>query len=283
MAASIAPGTVIGAVHLVVRDLERSLAFYQDRLGFRVLDRDGDTARLGADRSSLLVLAERRDAPRVTGTTGLYHFAVLVPSRVALGQVLSHLLATRTPMRGASDHGVSEALYLDDPEGNGIEIYRDRPRAEWPREGEKLAMATEPLDLDSLVAEPDTGTWSGLPSGTVIGHVHLRVADIGRAEAFYCDVLGFELMQRYGPSASFVSAGGYHHHIGFNTWGGAGAKPPPDGAAGLRHFDVVLPDDVERQRLLERLRGAGVELGSTPAGPLVRDPSGNAIVLAAAA
>ena len=287
MADSIHPATAIGAVHLAVRDLERALAFYRERLGFAVQRREGNVAQLGAGGAALVVLVEEPDARTVRGTTGLYHFAVLLPSRPALAEVLRHLGRKNTPLHGASDHRVSEALYLADPEGNGIEIYRDRPRAEWPREGSRIAMATDALDVDDLLAEPvpvpaSAGGDGALPPGTLIGHVHLRVADIAAAEAFYCDVLGFDLTTRYGPSASFVSAGGYHHHIGFNTWAGQGAPPPPPDATGLRHFEVRLPDEAARERVVERLRAAGAATSRVPTGLLVRDPSRNGILLTVA-
>lgn len=278
---SIHPAATIGAVHLTVQDLGRAVAFYQERLGLAVLERSSPGARLGAGGRELLVLTHQRAARVVRGTTGLYHFAILVPSRPALARALLHLGETGTPLRGASDHLVSEALYLDDPEGNGIEIYRDRPRAEWPREDGGIRMATSPLDLDGLVAEAadGDGDGKGMPAGTVIGHVHLRVAEIAAAEAFYCDVLGFDLVTRYGESASFVSAGGYHHHVGFNTWQSRGAPPPPQDATGLRHFELRLPDDAARRALVERLGAASVAITETTEGPLVRDPSMNGILL----
>lgn len=205
--------------------------------------------------------------------------AILVPSRPALAAALRHLLRSKTQLTGASDHGVSEALYLSDPEGNGIEIYRDRPRSEWQRQGEGIAMRTEALDVAGLLAEPDEGTVAGVPPGTRIGHVHLRVADLEAALTFYRDILGFDLTARYGAAAAFVSAGGYHHHIGFNTWQTLGAPAPPTGAAGLSHFEIRLPDDAARARVIERVRSSGGAVEQTPDGSLVRDPSGNAIVL----
>jgi len=204
---------------------------------------------------------------------------VLVPSRGALAVALRQLAETRTPLAGASDHGVSEALYLSDPEGNGIEIYRDRPRDEWPWRDGRLAMGTRRLALESLIAEAETGVTGDLPEGTVIGHVHLRVADVAAAEVFYGDVLGFSLMQRYGDSASFVSAGGYHHHIAFNTWESLGASPAAPDSAGLDHFELLLPDETARAQVVERLAKRGSAIGATPLGPSIRDPSGNALVL----
>ena len=290
MSDPIHPDTHIGAIHLTVRDLGRALAYYQERIGLHLHDREGGTARLGVPGRELLVLAENPSARPARGTTGLYHFALLTPSRFELARALSRLIETRTEMTGASDHGVSEALYLSDPEGNGIEIYRDRERSEWPRQGGRLAMTTEGLDLRDLLAEltrPQAATEGtepsgGLPSGTTMGHVHLHVSHLGPAEALYVDTLGLGLMQRYGPSALFVSAGGYHHHVGLNTWQGAGAPPPPEDATGLRLFEIVLPDEEEVGRLRARLEGAGVPVEIRAEGTFFRDPSRNGILLRAA-
>jgi catechol 2,3-dioxygenase len=278
MPAVIDPAASIGSVHLTVSDLTRSVQFYESQLGFLVQRRDDRTAWLGAGGADLLVLSGREDAPRVRGTTGLYHFAILVPTRGDLAGALRRLIATNTRMQGAADHGVSEALYLADPDGNGIEIYRDRPRAEWPYAGAQLRMGADPLDLDELFAEPaEGGDSAALAAGTVIGHVHLHVSRLDEAERFYVGVLGFELMQRYGPSALFVSAGGYHHHVGLNTWAGVGAPPPPPGAIGLRHFVVRLPTAAAVEEVAARLAAAGVPAEAVEGGLLVRDPAGNAI------
>jgi catechol 2,3-dioxygenase len=169
-------------------------------------------------------------------------------------------------------------LYLADVDGNGIEIYRDRPREQWPFVNGQLRMGADPIDFDDLAsAAPPSG--AGLARDTVIGHVHLHVSQLDEAQRFYVDVLGFQLMQRYGPSALFVSAGGYHHHIGLNTWAGVGAPPAPPGAIGLRHFDVVLSDEGARSRVEERVRAAKVPIEKTDEGLLVRDPASNAILL----
>jgi catechol 2,3-dioxygenase len=274
------PGTHIGAVHLTISDLRRSVLFYEAHLGLVVHRRDDRTAWLGAGGPDLLILSQCETAPRVRGTTGLYHFAILVPSRADLSRSLRRLVETGTVMQGAADHGVSEALYLADEDGNGIEIYRDRPRAEWPVVAGQLRMGADPMDLDALLAEAggaDSG--AGLARGTVIGHVHLHVSRLADAEAFYVRLLGFELMQQYGPSALFVSAGGYHHHIGLNTWAGVGAPPPPPGAIGLRYFVVTLPNETALAALVERLRAAGVPPERLEGGLLIHDPAKNAILL----
>ena len=270
-------------MHLTVSDLGRSVRFYESHLGFRLRQCDDRTTWLGAGREDLLVLSACESAPRLRGTTGLYHFAVLVPSRVELARSLRRLIETDMVMQGFADHGVSEAMYLADPDGNGIEVYRDRPHAEWPYVAGRLQMGADPLDLEIILRElhGQEDSWPGLARETTIGHVHLHVSRLADAEAFYVGALGFDLMQRYGPSALFVSAGGYHHHIGLNTWAGVGAPPPPPGAIGLRHFVVRLPDRPALDRVAERIRSAGLKPKEADGGLLVRDPAGNAIVLAA--
>ncbi len=275
-------------MHLAVGDLARSLDFYGDVLGFRIAHReDGSAALTAGGNTPLITLTEVPGArPEPPRTTGLYHLAVLVPTRAALARSLRHVIERRYRLQGASDHLVSEALYLADPEGNGIELYADRPRDQWPRRGDRIAMATDPLDLDDLLDESGGGAEDrgqfALDPGTRIGHVHLRVADLAAAEAFYSGLLGFDVMQRDYPGALFVAAGGYHHHIGMNTWGSAGAPPPPPGSAGLRDFTVRLPGEAELYALVERIRDAGgVKPAQSPEGWRLADPSGNGVVLAA--
>lgn len=275
------PDTRIGAVHLAIADLDRALAFYQNALGFALHRRTEDSATLGAGGADLLVLTAQPDARPVHGTTGLYHFAILVPSRRDLARSLQQLAETRTSVQGFADHRVSEAIYLSDPEGNGIEIYRDRPRSAWYDSQGRFHMTTDLLDLEDLLAElqDNRQPWTGLQPGTTIGHIHLRVASIPQAEAFYRDVLGFDLMARYGPAASFLSAGGYHHHIGVNTWGSLGAPPPPPDATGLRTFDIVLPNREALLATVDRVRAAGIPVEEQETGFLVRDPAHNGLQL----
>lgn len=252
-------------------------------MGFELQERTATGARLGAGGATLLQLTARRDARKVAGTTGLYHFAVLVPSRFVLAQALRSLAEGGAGFQGAADHGVSEAIYLADPDGNGIEIYADRAPAEWQRDAQGgLAMVTEALDFDSLLGElqADPRRWAGLPAGTRIGHVHLRVANLARAEVFYTGVLGFRLTQRYGSAAAFLAAGAYHHHIGINTWAGVGVPAPPPESIGLRWFSLLFPDSAGLGRAVERVRGAGVALEERQEGWFLVDPSGNGIMLA---
>ncbi len=277
------PNTSIGATHLVVANLEESLRFYREMLGFKVSFQDGDTATLSADgQTPLLRLTGRQDAtPRPPGTTGLYHFAILVPTRADLGRSLQRLMDLGYPLQGAADHLVSEALYLGDPDDNGIEIYRDRPRQEWPMEGREVRMANAPFDFEGILADAanEGGEWSGLAHGTRIGHVHLQVGDIRGAEQFYAGVLGFEVMQRWAGAALFVGAGGYHHHIGLNTWAGVGAPPPPETATGLRHFTVLLPGEAALSEVVNRLKEAGVSQEADAQEVSLKDPWGNGILL----
>jgi catechol 2,3-dioxygenase len=277
---SLPPTTTLGAVELTVKDLDRSVAFYTEQLGLEEHGRDGRSAALGGKGGeSFLRLVENPAAKPARRSTGLYHFAVLVPTRHDLARSLARLAATRTALQGASDHGVSEALYLADPDENGIEIYRDRAREEWPRQGGSLVMRTDPLDLENLFGEiEEPAALAPMPAGTRLGHVHLHVADLDAALAFYRDVLGFELQQLYGSQAAFVSAGGYHHHVGLNTWRGVGAPPPPADAAGLRHFEVRLPDAAALDALAGRLREAGFEASGDGRELRVADPSANALL-----
>ena len=226
----------LGAIRLRVGDGERLTRFYEQAIGLRVLE-DGPVTRLGIDDGRALVELEADpDAPRrPPHTTGLFHLAILVPSRADLGQALRRVVGTGWRLSGASDHLVSEALYLSDPEGNGIELYRDRPRDEWPVAGGALRMDTLPLDVGSLLSEADGANGdAGMPLGTTLGHVHLQVADLTAAERFWVDALGLDVTVRGYPGALFVSAGGYHHHVGLNTWAGVGARAAAGRRAGPR-------------------------------------------------
>jgi catechol 2,3-dioxygenase len=265
--------TRMGAVHLTVSDLARSLEYYEGAIGLRVLSRDDGRASLGGDEE-LLVLVEQPGARSARGHTGLFHVALLVPSRGDLANWLAHSVRDRVPLTGASDHAVSEALYLRDPDEHGLEIYADRPREVWEGRVFEL-MTTEPLDANGLLAEAHEDGFTGLPGGTRVGHVHLCVSEIPETIAFYRDTAGFDLVAALGPEAAFLSAGGYHHHIGANTWESRGRGQAPEGSASLRHATVVLPSREERDALADHLGAVESEHG-----PLVHDPSGNALVLA---
>ena len=282
---SIHPQTELGPVALTVSDLARSREFYEQAIGLQAAERDDGGVSLSAqDGRPLVVLYGDSAAPRLDRrATGLYHLAILVPSRLDLALALARLAEARWPLDGASDHLVSEALYLSDPDGNGIEIYRDRPREQWRYADGTLEMATLPLDLRDVLNELSEASDPQrlAPANTKIGHVHLQVADIPQAEAFYNGVLGFDVMVRGYPGALFVSAGGYHHHLGLNTWHSARSGPPAPGSVGLRHYEVQLPDAQELAAVLDRIRAAGIESSELQAGTLVRDPSGNALLLTA--
>lgn len=240
----------MGAVHLGVGDLERSVAYYEQAIGLHVRERENGTARLGGDED-LLVLHEEPGAEPPRGAhSGLFHFALLLPDRHSLAQWLLHAAKAQVPLSGASDHLVSEALYLRDPDGHGIEVYRDRLRSEWARDGEGIRMATLPLDLEALLAEAEPGVYDGMPATTTMGHVHLQVSDVAATEAFYGD-LGFDVMARYGSDATFMSVGGYHHHLGGNTWAGRGVEPAPPGTAALRYATMLVPGLAEEQELVD--------------------------------
>ena len=278
--AEISAKTTLGAVHLTVSDLQRSVRYYRGSVGLEVLEEGGGRASLGVNGQELLVLVELEGARPAFGHTGLYHFALVVPLRQDLARWLAHAAGDRVQLTGVADHFVSEALYLSDPDAHGIEIYCDRPRGVW--EGQVAArMTTQSLDIDGLLGEletPESDAFEGLPAGTTMGHVHLKVAEVPRTVEFYRDMLGFGLMAQLGGQAAFLAAGGYHHHFGANTWESAGASPPPAGAAALRHATIVLPDSKERDRVLGRLEATAAR--ETVDGPVVTDPSGNALLLA---
>jgi catechol 2,3-dioxygenase len=284
MAPTLPAETTLGAVVLTVADLERSLAYWRDEIGLEVQEQRADRATLGVPGTPLLVLEEVPGAPPADGYSGLFHVALLVPERADLARWLAHAARDRVQLTGASDHDVSEALYLRDPDHHGIEIYADRPRALWEGEvGQRLT--TLPLDVDALLGElddPVAAAFDGLPAGTRIGHVHLRVADVPEAVRFYRDLLGFELMASLGAQAAFLAAGGYHHHIGANTWESRGRPPAPPGSATLRRATIVLPTAADRDAAVERVRAGGAPVEEDADGTVVRDPSGNALLLVAA-
>ena len=277
--------TRLGGVRLQVADLDRSLRFYRDLLGFRELGRPAGSASLGVPGGSrpLVTLVERSSIGRVPprGRLGLFHFAILLPTRGALGSILAHLNAHHV-QPGMSDHLVSEALYLSDPDGLGIEIYADRPRSAWTRRGDELMMATEPLDVEGLLRETGAGEWQGMPAGTSIGHIHLHVGDLVRAEEFYATLIGFDVVVRSYPGALFMSAGGYHHHLGTNTWARGATAPPPDEAQ-LLDWELVVADRMEVQAIGQRLRAGGATASGEADGVLIaRDPFGTSVRILAA-
>jgi catechol 2,3-dioxygenase len=280
----------IGHVHLKVSDLERSLGFYRDVLDFEVMQRwDGSAAFLSAGgyhhHIGLNTWESRGGSPPPAGATGLFHHAIRYPDRAALAAVLRRLVEAGVPLTGASDHGASEALYLRDPDGIGVELYRDRPAEEWPRAPDgTLLPLSDPLDVETLLAEAPGPNGRPIDSRIQIGHVHLKVADLERSLGFYRDVLGFDLTGRLGEEAAFLSAGGYHHHIGLNTWESRGGSPPPPGTTGLFHAAIRYPDRAQLADALGRLVEARIPVdGATDHGVseaiYLRDPDGNGVEL----
>jgi catechol 2,3-dioxygenase len=271
----------IGAVGLVARDLDRLSAFYRDLLGLSVLERTDRFARLGAGGVTLLEIEHRPDAkPDDPATAGLYHTAFLMPTRADHARWILHIARSRIPITGASDHGVSEAFYLDDPEGNGIEVYNDRPRERWNWENGLVTMPTKPLDIEAILREvdPATATYPAAPEGLRIGHVHLRVGDLDSAERFYRGALGLDLTRRRG-GATFMSSGHYHHHVGANVWHSAGAERREDDRAGLAWFSIEAADAAAFDVTAARLSDANAERHPTATGLETTDPWGTRVRL----
>ena len=272
---SLHPAVEVGTVTLKVANLERSLKFYTQVIGLEVFKQDEHTAVLGAGNRPILLLEEVAGATRLArNVTALYHAAILFPSRVSLAIKIYQLVRMNYPF-GYGDHLVSEAFYLDDPDGNGLELYQDRPRSTWKWQNGSVQMASDPVDMDSLFAEikPDDPALNNpaAPAGTKLGHMHLRVGNISKARAFYHDVLGFDMVAEM-PSALFMSAGGYHHHIGMNVWESNGGKPTPENSAGLREFSISLPDPAELDRLTKQIETAGIPVERNGDSALVLDP-----------
>jgi catechol 2,3-dioxygenase len=271
--------THVGRVRLQVADLDRSIAYYETVIGLRVLRRAGDVATLGPQGSDV-VLVELRAKPGVRtvarrGQIGLYHFAILLPDRASLGRLISHLAAIGV-YAGMSDHFVSEAIYLQDPDGLGIEVYADRPRSEWRTADRQLAMTTNPLDVADVVRAAGDAPWAGAPAGTVIGHVHLYVRDLEEASAFYHEALGLDKVVWGYPGALFMSAGGYHHHLGTNTWA-AGAPLATDDDARLVDWEIVLPDATSVAHAAQSLESHGADVRREGSDVVARDPWGTQV------
>ncbi|HEY2533475.1 MAG TPA: VOC family protein [Xanthobacteraceae bacterium] len=277
-AASRAP-VHIGAVGMMVHDLDRLTAYYRDMLGLTVQERTRQGAILGVGGVPLLELIHRSDAladdPR---EAGLYHTAFLMPTRADLARWILHAAKTRVPISGASDHDVSEAIYLDDPEGNGVEVYSDRPREKWLRDGKLILLKTDPLDIEAITREidPRTATYPSAPEGLRIGHVHLRVGNVARAEEFYCGALGLDVTRRH-TGATFLSSGDYHHHVAVNVWHSNGAGIRNRKRAGLDWLAMEVNDEQTAAGVKRRLDAAGVTIDAIPGGFAARDPWGTSI------
>ncbi|MHB8628228.1 MAG: VOC family protein [Aggregatilineales bacterium] len=280
--ASLHPATDVGTVTLKVADLQRSLKFYTELIGLQPFPANEHAVVLGAGQRAILTLEAVPGADRQpVNTTGLYHAAILLPARHALAVKMAQIASVQYPF-GYSDHLVSEAFYLSDPDGNGLELYRDRPRSEWHWDGQQVRMASDPIDFDSFFAEiKDNDEAIGnpaVPDGTKLGHMHLRVANIPLAEQFYQGVLGFDVTAKW-PGALFLAAGGYHHHLGMNTWESRNGKPPVEPSVGLREFSISLPDMAELDRLTKQIEAAGVTIERSDDSAVLHDPWQNRIKL----
>lgn len=272
------PHIYTGEVRLKVTDLNKLRDFYTEIIGFRVLEEGECQVVLTADGKTPLLILEQPEKilPKEPRRTGLYHFALLLPTRADLGKAIKHFSRNQVPL-GASDHLVSEALYLNDPDGNGIEIYRDRESDSWKWQNELVAMSTDPLDANGVVAESGNEEWNVLPADTVMGHVHLHVANLGDTKTFY-EALGFKVVSHY-PQALFMANGNYHHHIGLNTWNGMNAPRPTEGSAGLDAFTLVYPDEKTLQEAIKNVQELEHIVERIDATFLVEDPSGNRVIL----
>lgn len=275
------PLMYVGHVRVNVKDIKRSVLFYQQIMGFKILHLSENKAIFSADgRTPLLTIEQPENViPKQARTTGLYHFALLLPKRSDLALILEHFIQMKYPLQGGSDHLVSEALYLSDPDGNCIEIYVDRPSSSWIWQSGEVEMATKPLDIENLLAERKELSWKGLPDKTIIGHIHLHVSELIETEQFYSQGLGFQIVNKYGNQAIFISTGGYHHHIGLNTWNGVGAPVPPDNSVGLERFTLVLPNKETMAQKVRQLQLIGAILKEEKGHIITKDPSGNKIEL----
>ncbi|MBS4210236.1 VOC family protein [Bacillus sp. FJAT-50079] len=273
------PITFVGQVNLKVQNLEQSLDFYEEVIGFKVFERTERSASLTADGETVLLSIQQPNniIPKQRRTTGLYHFALLLPKRSDLAGIVQHFAKIGLQF-GSSDHLVSEALYLSDPDGNGIEIYIDRAPSEWDWNNDEVAMTVDPLDFEDLLSEANQA-WNGLPAETVMGHIHLHVSELIKTEEFYTKGLGFEVVNRYGTQALFISDGKYHHHIGLNTWNGVGAPTPSPDSAGLESFTLMLPNEEKKKEMIAQLKNIGASVIEENGSTVATDPSGNRIYL----
>ncbi|MEA0553720.1 VOC family protein [Lysinibacillus irui] len=273
------PNTYVTNVELKVSDLQRSLTYYQDVIGFKVLHQESHKATLTADgRTALLTIVQPETVEeKQRMTTGLYHFALLLPTRRDLANIITHFHEKGVYL-GASDHAVSEALYLNDPDHNGIEVYVDRPESEWTWYVDQVHMVTEPLNIQSILEEGN-GNWSGLPEGTVMGHIHLSVSNLAETEQFYTNGLGYDIVSRYGTQALFISTGRYHHHIGLNTWHSENAPKLGENQVGLKTFSLRLDNEEQASSMKANLRAMGAPVIDIDGGFQTEDPSGNVVLL----
>lgn len=267
----------IGVVHLNVTQLDRATFFYEEGLGFKLIEKNDLQVVLGTEDGTPLIMLHKVNNPTPRKkTTGLYHFAILLPGREDLARLIFHMVNNQVSIEGAADHGVSEAIYLTGPDETGIEIYCDRNMEDWPIDDEgQLEMGTDSLDIDNLMLtlQGKNKQFTNLPAGTRIGHIHLRVSELEKTATFYA-ALGLELTQEYGESALFFAGGEYHHHIGVNTWQSAGATPLPEDTAGLGYFEILVENQNTLDEIKKSLEESEITFESSTSGIYVRDPNG---------
>lgn len=272
-------GSLIYPLHLSlnVMDMERMTRFYTESMGFEILDKEDHMVQLGVSGRRILTLVRPEDVvKKPPRRSGLYHFAILLPDRKYLGSFINHLRDGNIPVTGGADHEVSEALYLQDPEDNGIEVYADVEDNQWEWDGDQVSMGTDPLDFRGLMELGKDLDWKGMPEGTRLGHMHLHVGDLEEAYRFYRSI-GFRRVAQMGGTANFISTGGYHHHIGLNVWNGRGAKAAPENATGLRYYTLAAPDLEALDRIFKELREEGHPAEIEKGVLHTQDPSGNRI------
>lgn len=272
-------GSLIYPVDLClnVKDLDKMVEFYSDTMGFDVMTKEEKGVQMGVAGKKILSLVRPDDViQKPPRRTGLYHFAILLPDRKHLGSFINHLRVNNTPVTGGADHEVSEALYLQDPEDNGIEVYSDIPDSQWTWQGDQVNMGTEPLDFRGLMELGKDIEWKGMPEGTKLGHMHLHVRELEEAFLFY-STLGFQRVAELGGSANFISTGGYHHHIGLNVWNGKGADPAPENATGLRYYTLAVSDEESMEEIFKRLADKKYDATIEEGILYTQDPSGNRI------
>lgn len=268
-------------VALKIMDLNKSLEFYQRIMGFKILEKQEKKAVLTADGIHPVITLEELEniKEKELRRTGLYHFALLLPSRKDLGKFIRHIIDTKYPIIGASYHGISEAIYLQDIDDNGIEVYADTPVSTWRWKKNFLEMTTKPLDIEDILMESQGEIWEEIPQESIIGHIHLHVSDLNEAENFYVDALGFDVVTKVSNQATFISTGGYHHHIAFNIWNGKDIPPPSENSVGMNYFTLKLPDPKSRHETIDRLNSLGYEIKFENGSFITKDPSQNKIHL----
>ncbi|WP_260471904.1 VOC family protein [Bacillus sp. HMF5848] len=274
------PAMFVNHISLNVSNLNNSVNYYTHIIGLKLLNTDHTNATLSADGSLPIVTLRQQDniRPKQPNTTGLYHFALLVPSREDLANVVQHLRQLNIPF-GSSDHLVSEAIYISDPDGNGIEIYADRSESTWRWHNGEVEMAVDPLDIKDLLNATKHQDWYGIAEKTIIGHIHLHVSDLKIAEQFYCSILEFEVVNRYGNQALFISSENYHHHIGLNTWNGEGAPQPKENSVGLHSFILFVPEETKQKSMIKKLKENGISFEDINEQLIIKDPFNNTIII----